>query len=296
MDHRSHTGLQFPSDLAKAPNMNSNSPQNMITRILVISASFLCMLGSPSSAQTNPTADRITKTLTNAAGDAVPYQLFPPLHFDKAKTYPLVLCLHGAGEMKNAPYAAKTAASSKLLQPDMRAKFPAFLLVPQTTTGWVKRPGRNLVAEGGYRVADMEESAPMKLVLQAVGDVMKDYKIDPARLYVSGQSMGGVATWDLIVRHPEMFAAAVPICGVGDVTMAGKIQCPVWCFHGDADTTVPVKCSREMTAAMKAAGRAVKYTEFPGVGHGSWGPAWNEQELAPWLFAQRRAAIPQTNK
>ena len=268
----------------------------MITRILILTASLLCALGSPASAQTNPAADRITRTLTNAAGDAVPYQLFLPASYDKAKSYPLVLCLHGAGEMKSTPYAAKTAASSKLLQPDMRAKFPAFILVPQTTTGWVKRPGRNLVAEGGYRVADMEESAAMKLVLQAVADVMKEYKIDPARLYVSGQSMGGVATWDLIVRHPEMFAAAVPICGVGDVTMAGKIECPVWCFHGDADPTVPVKCSREMTAAMKVAGRTVKYTEFPGVGHGSWGPAWNEQELVPWLFAQRRAADRQSGK
>ncbi len=258
--------------------------------------SLLYALDSSANAQTNALADRVTKTLTNAAGDAVPYQLFPPLHYDKLKTYPLVLCLHGAGEMKSAPYAAATAASSKLLQPDMRAKYPAFTLVPQTTMGWVKRPGRNLVADGGYRVADMEESAPMKLVLQAVADVMKEYKIDPWRLYVSGQSMGGVATWDLIVRHPEMFAAAVPICGVGDVTMAGEIQCPVWCFHGDADPTVPVKCSREMTAAMKAAGRTVKYTEFPGVGHGSWGPAWSEAELLPWLFEQKRATTPQTNR
>ena len=258
---------------------------------LIPTAALLCVLNSSASAQTNPAASCIAKTLTNTAGDAVPYQLFPPLDYDKSKTYPLVLCLHGAGEMKSALYAAKTAASTKLLQPDMRAKFPAFLLVPQTTMGWVKRPGRNLVADGGYRVADMEESGPMKLVLQAVADVMKEFKIDPARLYVSGQSMGGVATWDLIVRHPEMFAAAVPICGVGDVTQAGKIQCPVWCFHGDADQTVPVKCSREMTAAMKASGRTVKYTEFPGVGHGSWGPAWNEKDLAPWLFAQRRAAL-----
>ncbi len=263
---------------------------------LVLTAALLCVLGSSANAQTDPASDRITKTLTNAAGDAVPYQLFRPLHYDTSKTYPLVLCLHGAGEMKSAPYAAKTAASSKLLQPDLRAKFPAFLLVPQTATGWVKRPGRNLVADGGYRVTDMEESAPMKLVLQAVADVMKEHKIDPARLYVSGQSMGGVATWDLIVRRPEMFAAAVPICGVGDVTMAGKIQCPVWCFHGDADPTVPVKCSREMTAAMKAAGRTVKYTEFPGIGHGSWGPAWNEKDLAPWLFEQMRSTSSQTNK
>ncbi len=233
-------------------------------------------------------SDRITREWKDADGTTVPCQIFLPPHYDKAKKYPLVLCLHGAGEMKSAPFTAKVAASTALLRPELREKYPAFLLVPQTTTGWVKRPGSNLVAAGGCRAADMPESQALKLVLQAVADVRKEYSVDADRIYVSGQSMGGVATWDLLVRHPEIFAAAVPICGVGDVTLAGKTQCPVWCFHGDADNTVPVKCSRDMVAAMKAAGGEVTYTEFPGVGHGAWGPAWNEKELAPWLFAQRR--------
>jgi predicted peptidase len=233
-------------------------------------------------------SDRVTKTLTDADGVRVPYQLYLPLNYDKSKKYPLVLCLHGAGEMKSAEYEAKVAASTRLLQPDARAKYPCFLLIPQTTTGWVKRPGRDLVAAGGYRISDVEEGPAMKLVLKALDDVMREYKVDRDRVYVSGQSMGGVATWDLIVRHSELFAAAVPICGVGDTSSAGKIRCPVWCFHGDDDKTVPVKCSREMVEAMKAAGGTVKYTELPGVGHGSWGPAWQTDGLIDWMFAQRR--------
>jgi len=254
---------------------------------LAFICALVCAQFSPAQDAPNNSA-RITREWKDAEGNLLPCQIFLPLHYDKAKKYPLVLCLHGAGEMKSAPFTAKVAASTALLKPEMREKYPAFLLVPQTTTGWVKRPERGLNNGGVVFAGSQPEGPALKLVLQALADVKKEYSVDADRIYVSGQSMGGVATWHLILHHPEIFAAAVPICGVGDVTLAEKIQCPVWCFHGDADNTVPVKCSRDMVAAMKAAGREVKYTEFPGVGHGSWGPAWNEKELAPWLFAQKR--------
>ena len=228
---------------------------------------------------------RITREWKDANGVTVPCQIFLPLPCDKAKKYPLVLCLHGSGEMRSAAYAAKTAASTALLDPQMRAKYPAFILVPQTTVGWVKRPER----KGDIVTAGIQPEGPaLKLVMQGMSDVIKEFNVDADRVYVSGQSMGGVATWNLILHHPDVFAAAVPICGVGDPQQAAKIRCPVWAFHGAKDRTVPVACSRDMVAALKQAGREVKYTEFPDVDHGSWGPAWNEPELAPWLFAKRR--------
>lgn len=231
--------------------------------------------------------DRITRVVREGDKTAVPYQLYLPVNYDKSKQYPLVLCLHGAGEMKSKEFEARTAASTALLKSEARAKYPAFILVPQTTSGWVKRPGRDIV-KNGYRLADIPESASLKLVLKALADTMKEYRVDPDRVYVTGQSMGGVATWDVIIRHPDLFAAAVPVCGVGDTTQAGKIRCPVWVFHGAEDKTVPVTFSREMVKALKAAGGNVKYTEYPEVGHGSWVPAWQEKELIPWLFSQRR--------
>ncbi len=62
---------------------------------------------------------------------------------------------------------------------------------------------------------------------------------------------------------------------------------PVWIFHGADDPTVPVEESRKMTAALNAAGGIVRYTEFPGVGHESWVPAYAEPELFPWLLQQK---------
>ncbi len=253
-------------------------------------AAMVWAWASPLTAQTEQTAgEPICLVEKDSSGTEVSYQLYLPPGYDRTKKYPLVLGLHGAGEMRSPRFEVRTAMSTAVLRPEARTKYPAIVLVPQTTTGWVRRPGRD-VTKNGIRIADTPESASLKLVLKVLADVMKEYSVDPDRVYVGGQSMGGVATWDLIVRHPELFAAAVPICGVGDTTQAGKIRCPVWAFHGAKDRTVPVSYSRDMVAAMKAAGGTVKYTEFPDIDHGSWGPAWQEKDLVPWLFAQRRAA------
>ena len=100
--------------------------------------------------------------------------------------------------------------------------------------------------------------------------------------------MGGYGTWDMIQRYPEMFAAAVPICGGGDETAADRIKTPVWAFHGDKDGAVPVSRSRNMIAAIKAAGGQPKYTEYPGCGHNAWSRAFADPELLKWLFSHQR--------
>jgi predicted peptidase len=129
----------------------------------------------------------------------------------------------------------------------------------------------------------------LKLSLEILASVQKEFSIDSHRLYVMGLSMGGYATWDVTTRHPEMFAAAVPVCGGGDEKEAGKIKnLPIWAFHGGSDPVVKTVRTRNMIVAIKEAGGNPKYTEYPGVGHDSWTPAFKEPELLPWLFAQKR--------
>ena len=101
--------------------------------------------------------------------------------------------------------------------------------------------------------------------------------------------MGGGGVWDLIGRRPDLFAAAVPICGAGDSSIAPRlIHLPIWCFHGDADKLVDVQYARTMIAALKKAGGHPRYTEYPGVGHDSYVKAFAEPELSDWLFNQKR--------
>jgi predicted peptidase len=101
--------------------------------------------------------------------------------------------------------------------------------------------------------------------------------------------MGGYGTWEFIQRWPELAAAAIPVCGGGDVTQAARVATlPIWAFHGDQDTVIPPARTQDMITAIEAAGGAARFTLYPGVGHGSWGPAFTNTELLPWLFSQRR--------
>lgn len=210
-------------------------------------------------------------------GQTIRYSLFIPKdRAESAPPLPLVLCLHGAG--------GNTDAANRLAVPEMQAKHPCIVMAPACegkSTRWVK---------GEFR-AQPDTRAVMPELMEALHAVMTETKADPKRVYLTGQSMGGVGTWGLIAAHPESFAAAVPICGLWDPAEAPKMNgVAIWAFHGGEDQTVPVSGSRNMIAALKQAGvkPEPKYTEFPGVGHGSWGPAYEKGDLWDWLFAQKR--------
>ena len=115
-------------------------------------------------------------------------------------------------------------------------------------------------------------------------------KVDPARVYVTGLSMGGYGTWYAAGMPGSRFAAAAPVCGGGDPDWAKRyVGLPVWAFHGDDDRAVPVGRSREMIEAIRAAGGEPKYTEYPAVGHDSWTRTYADDAFHDWLFAQRRS-------
>jgi predicted peptidase len=146
---------------------------------------------------------------------------------------------------------------------------------------------------GGSLLHPSEPSETTRLTLVVVEALQREFSLDPRRLYLVGVSMGGGGVWDLIARHPTMFAAAIPICAVGDTDKAKLVtKIPIWCFHGDHDPLVDVDYARTMIAAIRKAGGNPRYTEYPGVGHDSYVKAFAEPELAPWLFSQKLPTPP----
>jgi len=96
-------------------------------------------------------------------------------------------------------------------------------------------------------------------------------------------------TWNLITQRPDLFAAAIPLCGGGDPAGANRIgKMPLWVFHGRRDDVIPVTESRKMVSAIQRAGGRPRYTEYAGVGHDVWKRAFAEPELVSWLFAQHK--------
>ena len=129
----------------------------------------------------------------------------------------------------------------------------------------------------------------MVAVHSLVLEVIKKYSVDEKRIYVTGESGGGVGTWYMVMRWPELFAAAIPVCGVGDPRMAEVIKkVPIRTFHGALDNVVPVKATRSMVEAIKKAGGDITYIEYPEVTHSSWRPAWKDPETIKWLFEQTK--------
>ena len=243
---------------------------------------FLLLVGLAVSVRADEFAIR---SFTDSAGVAHPYRLLLPPSYDATQKYPLVLFFHGAGQRGDDNLNQLHNAGSFLL-PANRAKFPCFVIALQVPHGkqWVDM---NWGKPSGVRPE--QPSEVMKLALDILDSVSGEFSVDPSRLYLMGLSMGGYAVWDCVTRFPKRFAAGIAVCGGGDekTVTAEVAQVPVWAFHSADDPTVPVIRSRHMVAAMIEAGGHPRYTEYQGLGHGSWGKAFAEPDLFPWLFAQR---------
>ena len=205
------------------------------------------------------------------AYEGLPYRIYVPEDYDPAGQYPLVLYLHGSGERgdDNRAQTRKNSVMQTLLSEENLAKYPCIVLAPQCPAG-----------DGWYT----------KTLMALLEHTTAAYAIDPARIYVTGLSMGGYATWDLLAVYPDYFAAAVPICGGGAPETAALFKdVPVWAFHGARDTVVSPEGSREMVRALEEVGGGVQYTEYPRERHQCWEKAYREPDLFPWLFAQMRS-------
>ena len=262
-----------------------------------IFAALLLLATLPAAARKTDTGF-LDRTVA-VAGTSYRYQVFVPNNWTRKQKWPVILFLHGSGERGETGLPQTDVGIGRAIR--MGEKTTPFIVVmPQC------RP------EKTWTMLDMEEQA-----LAALDQAIKEFHGDPEHVYLTGLSMGGYGTWDMAARFPGRFAAYVPVCGglqgkpdypsiggslakdatVSDpyVETARRIgKTPVWIFHGDSDTSVPVEESRKMAEALKAAGANYKYTEYPGVGHNSWDKAYAEPELVPWLLSQKLLK-PQNN-
>jgi len=222
----------------------------------------------------------------------LPYQILFPKDYDETKTYPLVLFLHGAGERGTDNEAQLTHGSDLFLKEEHREKYPAFVVFPQCPEDsyWsnVKRENVDMkFTFTFYREGEPTEA--MQLLQDFIPELRSTYKIDENRMYIGGLSMGGMGTFEIVRRNPDLFAAAFAICGGAHPDTASELKNPAWwVFHGDADVVVDYTHSQNMETAMKQEGIDVKFTTYEGVNHNSWENAFAEPDLIPWLFSNKK--------
>lgn len=219
-------------------------------------------------------------------GQELPYRIAVPDKLESGIKYPLVLFFHGAGERGRDNLNQLKHGASEILAFAKQNGDPAIIIAPQCPPNqqWVDTPWGD-----AEHAMPKKPSKAMKLAMALLSKQLQDLPIDRSRVYVTGLSMGGFGTWDIVQRMPQTFAAAMPVCGGGDTAQAAKIRdLPIWCFHGGKDNVVLTKRSQDMIAALRAAGGEPKYTEYPDVAHAAWGPAYKNQEALTWLFDQAK--------
>lgn len=229
-------------------------------------------------------------------GDATyAYVVYLPRNYERWRPWPVIVSLHGIGERGSDGHRATQIGLARTIRSGPE-RVPAIAIFPQAPLGttWLGQ------------TADA--------AMLALDRSMIEFNGDPDRVYLTGLSMGGYGVWHLALAHPDRFAALVPVCGgilpqapVPEVLQSPLSRqgadphafvahalrhLPVWIFHGAADTTISVSESRRMADELRREGAMVRYTEYPGVGHNAWDPAYAEPELWQWLFAQRRKGTP----
>jgi len=230
--------------------------------------------------------------------EAYRYQVYVPSDYSTSKAWPLIVSLHGNGR-QGSDGMLQTGTDFAVRIRENRGPFPAIVVFPQAKAGT------------RWFYPAMEQ-----LVMAELDRTISEFRVDPARVYLQGYSMGGTGGYRLAAKWPERFAAVVVVAGrisAGANYTAEEIEIdraanpavaatdpfsafaaklgktPLWIFHGDADAVVPVEDSRHLVAALKEMGAPVRYTELPGADHmDAPAKSYADPELFRWLFDQHR--------
>lgn len=239
-------------------------------------------------AATDPATIPFAARTVTVGSDTYGYRVFIPPHWNGRRKCAVILFLHGSGE-RGDDNEAQTKNGIRLLIAQNEDQFPAVVVCPQCREhmSWT-------------------DPAMEAMALKALDQSLTEFNGDPARVYLTGLSMGGYGTWDLAQKYPQRWAAIAPCCGgivypgqtlpakpsgapADPYTPAAQkvSHLPIWVFHGEADPTVPVSESRQMVALLFMLKADLRYTEYPGVGHNSWDYAYKESGLLPWFLSHK---------
>lgn len=218
-------------------------------------------------------------------GDTLRYrQLYPDAN--PYRKYPLVIFLHGSGERGRDNDAQLKWGAMQFATDRNMSQYPAFVIAPQCPEG---QTWANLESEANGVVQLEKPTKPMELLLKLIEVSVASLPVDPDRVYITGLSMGGFGTFDALGRRPDLFAAAIPVCGGGDVSKAQSYaHIPIWILTGAEDNVVKPDFSTRLADALFDAGAKPGLTLYPEVGHFSWLMAYDDPLVMQWLFRQRR--------
>ncbi len=185
-------------------------------------------------------------------GITLKYNLFIPGNYDANKAYPLVLFIHDAGAVGHDARATLTQGLGAVIwaTPSEQAKHACFVLAPQYP--------RAIVNDNSEATADLDATVAL------VRAVMEQYSIDRNRVYTTGQSMGCMASIEMLIRYPDLFAAALLVAGQWDAKkMSVLTNANMWIIVSEGDRKAFPGMNASM-AALEAAGAKISRATWNG--------------------------------
>jgi len=212
------------------------------------------------------------------AHEMMAYHVYAPLKWDGKSKLPMVLVLHGNTRDQDFYFDRDDHILAKV------AEEHGYLVVCpmgfRPSVGWgsssLNRPPAGGAGRGRGRGGAPDPTRALqgdyseKDALNVLDLVMKEYPVDPARVYLFGHSAGGAGTWYLGEKYPEKWtaiAASAAPTAANNFPFERLKDMPIMICHGDKDPEVPVARSRAMVAAAKAAGLSPQYLEVPDATH-----------------------------
>lgn len=186
----------------------------------------------------------------------------------KKDNKPLIVFLHGSGERGSDVEKVKAHGPLKYIKSH---KLDAYILAPQCPEN---------------------EHWDAEVVYRLIHKIQKENHIDAQRIYLTGLSLGGWGTWNLASKHPELFAAVVPICGFVnrmDMNELCNIKTiPTRIYHGALDDVVSLDYSLNAYKKLKSCNGNVTLTIFDDANHDSWSRVYDNPEIYDWMLAQKK--------
>ncbi len=218
------------------------------------------------------------------------YGIYLPKDYSKKKKYPLILFFHGAGERGNDNELQFKNAIGQFFKASNASIYDCIVIAPQCPADqkWVNVPSWT---DTTYSTDTLAESRPLAAAVKLIAHLKSTLSIDDDRIYSTGISMGAYATWDLLVRHTDLFAAAIPVCGGADYRYASRlVNVPIFTFHGDSDSVVPPNGTKTMVDKLERLGaKSLTCIYYIGGDHGIWENAFSTEGLFDWLLSHRKS-------
>ncbi len=213
----------------------------------------------------------MTRFIYRKPPGGLPYALHVPEGAPPEGGWPLIVFLHGSGERGSDGRKQTTVGIGAAIL-EKPGRWPAVVLMPQCPDG--------LAWKGTM----------LEIVYGLMVQTEREFETNPERTVLTGLSLGGQGAWNMACAYPDRFAAIAPICGAADPFEVSRLRgARIWNVHGDADSVVPVECSRVLEIMLRKTGhRSIKFTEYPGVDHNCWDLAYRDPKFVRWVFSSHK--------